>query len=181
MNYIIAIIVLLVIAAGLFGWGLLSRKRLYGPNGHKRRPDIYVLAMNEKVKRHIKQAGFEGLTNAERICWSVTWLWRYVMLGDFENYYLQSEADYAIEAEDGFKHIGAEEFADIVRRANAIFESGRPARNKELREEQLGEFGKEEFMELNELSEEFRQCTEDWQNMMAEFIAKHREEFLRKL
>jgi len=179
MGYLIAVIIVVVIAAGLFGWGWWSQKRLYGPHGHERHPDIYVLAMHGKVKKHLKRVGFEGLTQAERFCWSVLWLWRLVEIGGFERYYQESYADYAVEAADGFEAIGAKGFGTIVRRANALFENGRPPRIKELRKEHLEDLGEEGAAELNELDEEFRDCEDDLQVLLAEYIAAHREEFLK--
>lgn len=179
MGYLIAGIIVVVIAAGLFAGGTLSQKRLYGPEGHKRHPDIYVLAMHGKVKKHLKKYGFEGLGQAERVCWSVLWLWRLVQLGGFENYYGESYADYAVEAADGFKAIGAQGLADIVRNANALFGNGRPPRIAELRKEQLEQMGEQGKAELYELSEQFSNCLDDFDVLLAEYIAAHREEFLR--
>jgi hypothetical protein len=179
MEYIIVVIIVLVIAAGLFGWGWLSQKRLYGPQGHKRHPDIYVLAMHARVKKHLKKGGFDSLTQAEKVCWSVLWLWRLVQIGGFENYYGESFADYAVEAADGFEAIGAKCFADIVRRANETFENGRPPRIRELRKQQVEQMNEEDREFLYQLDEEFKSCDDDFQVLLAEYIAEHRQEFLR--
>jgi hypothetical protein len=179
MGYLITVIIVLLIAAWLFGWGLLSKKRLYGPQGHKRHPDIYVLAMHSKVKKHLKKVGFEGLGQAEKVCWSVLWLWRLVQIGGFENYFGEPFADYAVEAADGFEAIGAKRFADIVRRANAMFENGRPPKTKELRKQQIELMQEEDREILYELDEEFTNCEDDFQVLLAEYIAAHRQEFLR--
>ncbi len=179
MGYAIAAVVVVVIVAGLFGWGWLSQRRLYAPIGHKKHPDIYVCAMHSKVKKHLSKVGFEGLTQAEKICWSVVWLWRLVQLGGFENYYGESYADYAVEATDGFETIGAQGYADIVQRANSLFENSKPARIQELRMEQLEELGEEGSVALSELDAEFRDCEDDLDVLLAGYIAEHREEFLK--
>ena len=150
MEYVITIIIVLLIVAWLFGWAFLSKKRLYGPQGHKRHPDIYVVAMHGRVKKHLKKGGYDSLTQAEKVCWNVLWLWRLVQIGGFENYYGEPFADYAVEATDGFGAIGAKRLADIVRRANAMFENGSPPKSKELRKEQI---------EQMKLQKNFLRCT----------------------
>jgi len=179
MGYLIAIIIVLLIAAWLFGWAFLSRKRLYGPQGHKRHPDIYVMAMHGRVKKHLKKGGFDSLTQAEKVCWNVLWLWRLVQIGGFENYYGESFADYASAAADDLEAIGAKRLADIVRRANAMFENGSPPKSRELRKRQVEQMteGEKEFM--YQLDEEFINCDDDFQVLLAEYIAAHRQEFLR--
>jgi hypothetical protein len=179
MGYWIGGIVAAVVVV-LFLWGWISQRRLYGPHGHKRRPDIYVLAMHGKVKKHLSKVGFEGLSEAEKVCWSTVWLWRIVQLGGFENYYSEPYGDYAVEAAMGFEAIGARGYADIVRRANKLFENGRPGRIKELRVEQLRDMGEDGPAELVVLDEEFRGCKDDLDALLAPYIALHREEFLRK-
>jgi len=179
MGYIITVIIVLLIAAWLFGWAFLSKKRLFGPQGHKRHPDIYVMAMHGRVKKHIKKGGFDSLTQAEKVCWNVLWLWRLVQIGGFENYYGESFADYAPAAADGLEEIGAKRFADIVRRANKMFGNDRPPKTKELRKQQLEQMTEDDREFLYQLDEEFINCVDDFQVLLAEYIAAHRQEFLR--
>lgn len=182
MGYTIVIIIVLLIAVWLFGWALLSKKRLYGPQGHKRHPDIYVMAMHGRVKKHLKKGGFDYLTNPEEVCWNVLWLWRLVQLGGFENYYGESFADCAVEAADGLETIGAKRLADIVRRANALFENDRPPKSMEMRKQQVKKMtendGDNEI--FCRLDEEFINCNDDFQVLLAEYIAAHRQDFLRE-
>jgi hypothetical protein len=138
---------------------------------------MFVFAFFSKVKKRIKQVGFEGLTEPERICWSVTWLWRMVQMASFEIYYQERYGENASEAEKGFKAIGADGYADIVQRANSLFEGGQPPRIQELRREQLEALGEDGKRDLYELDEEFRKCEDDYNELMAEFIAAHREDF----
>jgi hypothetical protein len=179
MEYIITIIIVLLIAAWLFGWAFLSKKRLYGPQGHKRHPDIYVLAMHGRVKKHLKKGGYDSLTQPEQVCWNVLWLWRLVQLGGFENYYGESFADYAAEAADGFEAIGARRLADIVRRTNAMFENGNPPKSREMRKQQIEQMAEDDKEFLYQLDEQFSRCQDDFQVLLAEYIAAHRQDFLR--
>jgi hypothetical protein len=179
MEYVITIIIVLLIAAWLFGWAFLSRKRLYGPQGHKRHPDIYVLAMHGRVKKHLNKGGYDNLTRPEKVCWNVLWLWRLVQIGGFENYYKESFADYAAEAADDFDAIGAKRLADIVRQADAIFERSGPPKSRELRKKQVEQMTEEDREFMYQLDEEFRNCEDDFQVLLAEYIAAHRQDFLR--
>jgi hypothetical protein len=179
MEYVIASIIVLLIAAWLFGWAFLSRKRLYGPQGHKRHPDIYVMAMHGRAKKHLKKGGYDSLTQAEKVCWNVLWLWRLVQIGGFENYYGESFADCAAEAADGFQAVGAKRLADIVRRANKMFENDSPPKSAELRKQRIEQMTEEDKQFMYQLDEEFINCPDDFQVLLAEYIAEHRQDFLR--
>lgn len=178
MKYLIGVLVIIAAVLGvIYLAGRRYRRRLFAPGGHKRDPSMFVFAFFSKVKQRIKQVGFEGLTEAEKICWSVTWLWRLVQMAGFEIYYQEPYGGQACEAEKGFEAIGAKGFADIVHRANSVFEGGRPAKAQELRVEQLERAGGSGRSALRELDEEFRGCEDDYDELMADFIASHREDF----
>ena len=85
----------------------------------------------------------------------------------------------AVEATDGFGAIGAKRLADIVRRANAMFENGSPPKSKELRKEQIEQMTEADKEFMYKLDEEFTNCRDDFQVMLAEYIAAHRQDFLR--
>ena len=177
MGWIVALAIVAVIVTALFVWGWLSQKRLYGPDGHKQHPDIFVAAVHSKVKKRLREVGLDGLSEPEKICWSVVWLWRMVEIAGFEAYYQESYGECAIEAVDGLEVIGSRGHAEIVRRANGLFENNWPPRDMDERVEQLQRLGEDAQETLAGLDEEFRNCDDDLQVLMAEFIQAHRGEF----
>ena len=64
-----------------------------------------------------------------------------VQIAGFEIYYQEPYGDYAVQAGDGLDIIGAHKLAEVVRRANSLFEDGWPPRDKTQRIEQLKKIG----------------------------------------
>ena len=65
------------------------------------------------------------------------------------------------------------------RQVTVQLENGRPPKTKELRKQQIELMQEEDREILYELDEEFTNCEDDFQVLLAEYIAAHRQEFLR--
>ncbi len=74
--------------------------------------------------------GWNGLSTAEQIIVIVMQLWYEVGNGGFNQYFFNSTGDAAQKAPDAFRKIDAPQTADVVERANDLFGSGGPNRNR---------------------------------------------------
>ncbi len=177
MQGIIGIVVVIAILVGAAVWGRRANKKLLRPGSEKKDPVMFNIMISEDVKEKAEKQGYEQLSAGEKTVYCIEWLWSIVETGGFEMYYTEEWSKYAKKGEEAFARIGAVQFSDIVRRANAVFGDKGPAAEKEIRKEQLRQLGEEGKAALNKLDKEFYKCEEDWQSKLSEFIAGRREEF----
>jgi hypothetical protein len=118
--------------------------------------------------------GVDGLMAPERVLYHVSCIFFEVDLGTFDGYYYNSAGGYAAEAAEALQTIGAQRTSAIVRRANALFPNGTPARDRDLRFEQLAALRSATSSALDELSSEFYHRTgEDIDALMETYAAGH--------
>jgi len=138
----------------------------------------FLMTINDKVFARLKNVGFDGLRDAEKVFVCVWVLKGQVDNGGFDQFFFNSSGEYSVEAVSAFEKIGATKIAEIIQQANGMFKNGQPPKNWEYRQEELSKMPESAEKELGRLTDEFYKCTEDVDKLLYQFVLKHREEFL---
>jgi len=89
--------------------------------------DPFYLFYNSLIERvHNSADGFDGLSDAERLYWSVALLRNEINNGGFHQYFFNSSGSYYEYAEKGLVRLGALQTLDLLRQAKEIVFTGVP-------------------------------------------------------
>ena len=123
-------------------------------------------------------ARLELATAGQRALYALQWTVSEVENGGFDQYFWNSTGSLADEAVRGAPHLGATEYAEIVREACALFPGG-AAVDRAERGEQLDAFSDEQAKALDELTTKFYDLLEreDPTELMVRYVRQHPDEF----
>lgn len=93
--------------------------------------------------------------------WRIFWLITEVNNGGMDQYFHNSSGDFALETVADLRLIGAPETADLVERGCKFFPEGKPAKDIEVRRQQMNEFKRAELVALDDLSNPFYDRSEN--------------------
>lgn len=102
-----------------------------------------------------QQYGFEKLNDSERVVSLVSYLHYEVEIGGIDVFYYNSAGDYAVETVWALEQIGANHGAKALKRVNALFPGGVPAKDQSTRQEDLERLSSQPDDPFEELEEEF--------------------------
>ena len=177
-------VILMCIVLGLTIWGLKARHKSQAETresvdlGLKQRPEEkFLMSLSDKVYARFGTVGFDRLTVAEKVFFCVWELEGEINDGGFDQFFFNSGGNYAVEAVDAFKKIGASKTAGIVRRANSVFKNECPPKNWTARQDELLALPESATEMLRRLDNEFYKYDEDLSILLYEFVIKHRGEF----
>lgn len=126
----------------------------------------------------IERSGLDSLTESERCCFGIFWLFREVNNGGFHTFFFNDAGRFACEALAGLEKVGAHKTADIVRRAIDVFPDAKVPADQEARRSVLSNLPEEsQWDSLGELSDEFFASNEDVAGLVNGYISKNPEEF----
>jgi hypothetical protein len=122
------------------------------------------------------------LTHGQRAVYSLDWIRKEVANGGFDQLFGNSTGFLTPEATEGADYIGATDYADILRRAAAIFPGGVVPRDRDARTDFIDSG---DYLELFErLDEAFFALLDDPERnlttLMAIYMAKHKDEFFTR-
>ena len=109
---------------------------------------------------HLKKAGFDHLTDAERILATVWQFAAGVANHGFVGYYLSRRGDLAFHVPAALRAIGANELATIAAEANAQFGDGGPSTDTKARAEQVEQLAEESHRVFDELERRYFEAEE---------------------
>lgn len=124
----------------------------------------------------------QNLTKGQQAIFSVWWVEAEVNNGGFNQFYFNSSGQYAKMAVDGFQLFGASKFADLMKRANDVYEENRE-RLEEFDDGSIESFSESyEDNPLNALDQEFYDLykSEPLNELRIAYIRKHPNEFTQK-
>jgi len=102
-----------------------------------------------------QQYGFEKLNDSERVVSLVSYFQYELEFGGIDGFYYNSAGDYAVETVWALEQIGAIHAAKVLKRINALFPGGVPAKDQGTRQEDLERLSNEPDDPFEELEEEF--------------------------
>jgi hypothetical protein len=121
------------------------------------------------------------LTPGQRAVYALDWIRKEVSNGGFDQLFGNSTGYLTPEAIEGADYIGATDYADILRRAAAVFPGGTVPRDRDERTEVLDADPDRTGPVLEALDDEFSALLEDRDRnltrLMAIFMAKNLEQF----
>jgi len=143
--------------------------------------DSVINAFSRIWRRHEK-LGFENLTEPEKVIFCT---WQFVCEvnnGGFHQYFSNPSGEFAAENVAALEKVEMIHAASLLRRALAAFPDNTPAKDHELRYEQLRSMPDSVQRELfDELTAAFFASTEDPYALQADYIARNRNEFIGSL
>ena len=135
-----------------------------------------LIELSENPATRFWKLEFDELTLPERVLVSIWELENSVNNGGFENYYIGSSGDTAFAVENALIEIGAHKCADIVKRANSIFENGQPPREQATRERLWDQISDDKKEQLERLDDVFFSYPDDLTSLLYDYVMKHRED-----
>jgi hypothetical protein len=145
-----------------------SLKMMSGPKTYK----------IDKLFAKIERSGLSSLTEAERFCFGIFWLFREVNNGGFHTFFFNDAGRFALDAMAGLEKIGAHKTADILRRAINVFPEGKIPIDQEARRSLLASLPDEsQWNILGELSGEFFGSNEDVAGLVNSYIDENQSDF----
>ena len=138
----------------------------------------FAIAMSNLVFAREAAVGYDSLTSAERVIFLLDGLEREVNNGGFEQFFVNSAGDYSLDTPVALRSLGANRVAAIVERALVIFPGGQPARDRNVRQDQVQSLSPKQRGELEGLDAEFLAYPEPLAALERKYVQAHRTEFL---
>jgi uncharacterized protein DUF4375 len=139
------------------------------------RADVDHGAIMNAVDKKRQEHGFDALNEAERVVTLISYAGFEIENGGIEQFYGNSAGDYANETVWALGVIGASRAADIVTRANSLFDSKAPPRNWNDRGKSLSVMLSDNDIvkSFRDLTVEFYHNTEDIYDLIYIYIEEH--------
>ncbi len=122
----------------------------------------------------LAKVGFEELDPVDQILAAVWTFEADVGNRGFARYFNSAAGDMAYRVPAALKTIGAVEMADIAFRANNVFGTGGPPRDRTRRRALVGSLDEEARTALQNLETKFYQSDEDVDDLLEAYLDKHR-------
>ena len=139
--------------------------------------DHLVAALDQKIHQKWARSGYDSLTEAEKVFLRVHGVHVEVANGGFDQYFYNSEGDFAQDAPAAFRAIGADLIAGIVSRACSVFPDGKPTRDRKQRLQLLLDIGEEGKQLLDQLTGEFFDNQPGQGQLLEDYIIEHKVDF----
>ncbi|QDU82009.1 hypothetical protein Pla110_37610 [Polystyrenella longa] len=125
-----------------------------------------------------KESGFEGLTKQQKFYYAVFMYDAEVRNGGHAQYFVNSTGNNWKTAYAGLKAIGASSRVTILRNALSLFGKAGPSEDNDLRHEQLADFSQKQEDILDKLNDEYYDCQENTEMLLALFAIAHKRHFI---
>jgi hypothetical protein len=136
-----------------------------------------LIRISEAVWAREAAGGVKALSPPERVFLYVWNLEAEVNNGGFEQFYLNSAGDNALETPGALREIGAPNAAAIADEANAVFGPSGPATDRDVRSKALEQLGDVASDALNELDARFYQYPDNLEELLQEYVDRNRDQF----
>jgi hypothetical protein len=124
---------------------------------------------------HLKKAGFDQLSESERILATVWQFAAGVANHGFVGYYLSHRGDLAFHAPEALRAIGANELATIAAEANAQFDEGGPSPDTKVRAEQVERLGEAVRNSFGALEQRYFAAEESIDALFEAWFERHKD------
>ena len=153
--------------------GAQSTKKPLLPTG----TEIDLIRMSEAVWAREAAVGVKALSPGERVFLYVWNLEAEVNNGGFEQFYLNSAGDNAIDTPAALREIGAPAAAAIAEAANSVFSPPGPPSDRDARTAALQRLGTPATDALNALDARFHEYPDNLAALLTSFVERNREQF----
>jgi hypothetical protein len=142
---------------------------------------VDMFKISDLVFARYTKLGFEKLSPHEKVFQCVWGLGAEVNNGGFNQYYFNSAGDHAAETVKSLEVIGANQTANLVRRANMLFGEAGPSPDRFKRQKELfalEDAGKSKDMES--FTKEFLKYNDPVGKLLETYVSKNAEAFHQK-
>jgi hypothetical protein len=139
--------------------------------------ELDLIRISEAVWAREAKVGVKTLSAAERVFLSVWNLEAEVNNGGFEQYYMNSAGDNALETPGALREIGATQAAAIVEEANSLFGPSGPPADRDARTRALESLGKTATDAFETLDTRFQEYPDNLEDLLRQFVDRRREQF----
>ncbi len=129
-----------------------------------------IIELSYGISDKIHRSGFNSLSHPEIVLHHVYWLESEINNGGFEQYFINSSGDYALETPSALDEIGAHEIAKIVNRAIDIFPGGEPSRVREDRMKKIESMDENIRENYSELDSEFLKYPDPLEELQIQYM-----------
>jgi hypothetical protein len=150
----------------------MSKKPLLPPG-----TEIDLIRVSEAVWAREAALGVDALSPAERVFLCVWNLEAEVNNGGFEQFFINSAGDNAVETPAALREIGAAQAAVIAEEANGLFRPSGPPTDRDARAEALERLGGPATDALNALDARFYKYPDNLEALLRQFVERNREQF----
>lgn len=119
----------------------------------------------------------DKLTDPQKNFYYIESLAREVHNGGFAQFFENSDGEFAHEALEALRIIGAQYTAELVQKALALWPKGKVPKDRIEREELLEKMGEKIFDEWDKLDQKFYTLKEDLYALLLEYVRKNKEAF----
>ena len=137
----------------------------------------FAIAMSNLVFARAAAVGYEQLSTAERVIFCVDGLEREVNNGGFAQFFENSAGDHAMDTIESLRALGAPKMAALVAEAVRVFPQGRPATDRERRQQQLDQLDEEAKTRLDQLDGAFYEYPENLAVLERQYVRTHQDQF----
>jgi hypothetical protein len=125
----------------------------------------------------LENEGFDGLTPAQRVYFSVFIYDAEVRNGGHSQYFVNPSGKFCQEAITGLETVGALKRQEILQKAVDLFGPTGPSLDDDERHEQLAGFSAKQDDKLEELDDRYYECEEDVEVMLQMFAIQQQSDF----
>ena len=135
-------------------------------------------ALADRINETIARGGLEALTLSERSAISLTWLFMETNCGGFDQFFSNDSGRLATDALRGLEMVGAQNSAEILSAAMAIFPDGVvPIDRSERIDFLCDSISEEQERLLSDLTRQFFQSPDKVATLVDAYVLAHPEEF----
>jgi hypothetical protein len=141
-------------------------------------PTSAIIELDERVNA-LSNYGedLSKLTEAQKVLLFVESLEREVNNGGFSQFYFNSSGDYAYEALDGLKTIGANKMADILTKANSVWPNQIVPKDRTERQNVQETIEGQAAPIWEQCDNDFYDYPDDIAGLLLEYVKQHKAEF----
>lgn len=137
-------------------------------------PEISIM---DSIYERIDADGFDALTEAELYYFAIWWLESEVSNGTLHQFFSNSSGEFAHEALRGLRAVGASHMAQILERAISLFPGAIVPKDQAERTAVVGRFTPEQLEQLDVLSGQFIEYSDDLATLIDAYVQAHDSEF----
>lgn len=135
-----------------------------------------IIELSYGLSDKIHQKGYDSLTQPEKVLNRVYWLESEINNGGFEQFFINSSGDYALDTPAALDEIGAHQTALLVKRAIDIFPGGLPPRDRKQRIEKLNLIDEETVNQFGKLTSEFLEYRDPLEELQFKYMVANKDQ-----
>jgi hypothetical protein len=135
-----------------------------------------IIELSYGISDKIHKKGFDSLSHPERVLHHIYWLESEVNNGGFDQFFVNSSGDYALDTPSALEEIGAHHTAHLVKRAIDLFPRGSPSRNREQRIEQLESMGETLRDQFSAFDSEFFEYQDPLEELQVKYMVANKDQ-----